>query len=210
MANETRPRALVLLVGEWPAVPAGEDMLSRPEMTIQRCATEVRLLKQTIAIQHPAWLMVGHGVDEITVRTLVYSGQAMYPDLKLAMLGLADDVRRCERWLRRGCIVYIERSTGVERAIALLTIALTHGIIVTDRIFHEAARARQVQPVGTLTRREEEVLQLMCLGLRNSDIAHSLHLTENTVEFHVSRLLAKLGARNRVEAVDRATALGLA
>ncbi|TMC07002.1 MAG: response regulator transcription factor [Chloroflexi bacterium] len=76
--------------------------------------------------------------------------------------------------------------------------------------FLDRSRARQVPPIGDLTRREEEVLQLVCLGLRNSDVAQRLHVAESTVEFHMSRVLAKLGVRNRVEAVDRALALGLA
>ena len=84
-----------------------------------------------------------------------------------------------------------------------------HRAVATD----VAAMARIANPAEArtyLTRREEEVLQLICQGLRNADVAQELHVTESTIEFHVSRVLAKLGARNRVEAVDRAVALGLA
>src|SRR2546430_2680961 len=116
---------------------------------------------------------------------------------------------RCARWARRGCCVYLVATTGVERMAAVLIAATEHRMLVIDRAFQEAARARLVQPAGSLTRREEEVLQLLCQGMRNLDIAQRLHLAETTVEFHVSRLLAKLGARNRVEAVERAVGLGL-
>jgi DNA-binding NarL/FixJ family response regulator len=200
---------LVVLVGEWEAVPVECEAL-QSRMTIRPASAEVRHLKETIASAHPEWLLIGPAVDESTIRSVVPSGQGMHPELQLAMLGQADDLRRCERWMRRGCQVYMESSAGVDRVAAALDVASSLRLVVIDRVFLETARARLIPPVGSLTRREEEVLQLMCLGLRNSDIAQTLHLTENTVEFHVSRLLAKLGARNRVEAVDRALTLGLA
>jgi DNA-binding NarL/FixJ family response regulator len=202
-------RPLVVLVGLWPSMPAGLDILRARGLLIQRCPPDVRSLKELIASLHPTWLLIGQGPDEVTIRTLVHSGQAMDPDLQLAMLGPIDDLRRCDRWMRRGCSVYLASDADADRVAAVLTVAGELKITIVDRVFRDAARARLVPPAGNLTRREEEVLQLMCVGLRNSDIAQTLHLTENTVEFHVSRLLAKLGARNRVEAVDRALSLGL-
>lgn len=203
-------RVLVVLVGEWPAVAAGCTEVRSHRMVVQRGPVEARRLKELVASEHPHWLLIGPTVDEQTARSVVPSGQAMHPELQLAMLGRPDDLRRCERWMRRGCHVYMDGSAGIERVAAAIELAHTQRLVVIDRVFSDVARSRQIQPVGSLTRREEEVLQLMCLGLRNADIAHSLHLTENTVEFHVSHLLGKLGARNRVEAVDRAIALGLA
>ena len=207
VAEHERP--IVVLVGRWPSLPLGLDVLQVDGLVVQRCPTDARPLKEMIVSQHPTWLLIGHGPDEVTIRTLVHSGQAMSPDLQLAMLGPTDDLRRCERWMRRGCTVYLASNADVERVATVLTLAGRLKITVVDRVFRDAARARMVPPAGNLTRREEEVLQLMCGGLRNSDIAQTLHLTENTVEFHVTRLLAKLGARNRVEAVDRALSLGL-
>lgn len=208
-SDPVRSRVLVVLVGDWLALPAGRPEVRAHRMVVQRGPSETRHLKELVAAMHPEWLLIGSAVDEPTARSVVLSGQAMHPELRLAMLGPRDDLRRCERWMRRGCHVYMESTTGVERVAAALGVAEELRLVVIDRVFTDAARARQIQPVGTLTRREEEVLQLLCLGLRNADIAHTLHLTENTVEFHVSRVLAKLGARNRVEAVDRAIALGL-
>jgi DNA-binding NarL/FixJ family response regulator len=64
-------------------------------------------------------------------------------------------------------------------------------------------------PTDTLTTREREVLGLIAQGRANKEIAAALSVTERTVKFHVSAILAKLGAGNRTEAVAFARERGL-
>ena len=60
-----------------------------------------------------------------------------------------------------------------------------------------------------LTARESEILALVAEGLRNGEIAQRLFLSQRTVDNHVSAILRKLGADNRVQAAAKAAALGL-
>jgi DNA-binding NarL/FixJ family response regulator len=64
-----------------------------------------------------------------------------------------------------------------------------------------ARRAGQDRPQAhdQLTRREEQVLDLLADGRSNADIAERLFISPKTVEHHVSRILAKLGLRSRAE-----------
>lgn len=60
-----------------------------------------------------------------------------------------------------------------------------------------------------LTPREIEVLQLLAEGLPNKAIAGRLHISDQTVKFHVGSIFGKLGASNRTDAVRRALRRGL-
>lgn len=85
---------------------------------------------------------------------------------------------------------------------------------VTRRLIAEFARRPQPgqHPATTLegvTDREREVLTLIGRGLSNTEIAQALHITMATAKTHVSRLLAKLGARDRAQLVITAYETGL-
>ena len=62
---------------------------------------------------------------------------------------------------------------------------------------------------GELTARERQVLELVALGMSNARIAQTLVISEKTAGHHVSRILTKLGAGNRTEAVAVAARAGL-
>jgi DNA-binding NarL/FixJ family response regulator len=82
--------------------------------------------------------------------------------------------------------------------------------LVTARLLNHLRSEVAPQPVvDPLTPREREVLLLVAQGQSNKQIAAGLGITERTVKFHVSRILSKLAAANRAEAVQKALLAGL-
>jgi DNA-binding NarL/FixJ family response regulator len=90
---------------------------------------------------------------------------------------------------------------------AVLAPALTRRLLQTFTA--HAPRTGAATRIAALSARETEVLQSIAAGLTNTEIAQRLVVTESTVKSHVGRVLAKIGARDRVHAVILAYQAGL-
>jgi DNA-binding NarL/FixJ family response regulator len=91
---------------------------------------------------------------------------------------------------------------------ALLAPTVTRRLISQFASLH-SARTSPSTALSVLTPRETQVLQLVAEGLSNQEIAQRLTVTDETVKTHVSRMLAKLGLRDRTQAVVAAYENGL-
>ncbi|MER7926708.1 MULTISPECIES: response regulator transcription factor [unclassified Streptomyces] len=107
--------------------------------------------------------------------------------------------------------VTAERLFDAVRVVAAGEALLAPGI--TRRLIAEFARLRPKAPtrgrLDVLTPRETDVLRLLAEGLSNPELAARLHVGEETVKTHVSRILSKLGLRDRTQAVVTAYETGL-
>jgi DNA-binding NarL/FixJ family response regulator len=118
--------------------------------------------------------------------------------------------------LRAGASGFLLKDVTAERLFdAVRVIAAGEALLaptVTRRLIGEFARQRpQPRPpdLAALTPRETDVLRLVSEGLSNTEIAQRLVVTEETVKTHVSRMLGKLGLRDRTQAVVAAYESGL-
>jgi DNA-binding NarL/FixJ family response regulator len=112
--------------------------------------------------------------------------------------------------LRAGASGFLLKdASAAELAHAVRVVAAGDALLapnVTKRLIEEfsrlggAPRAPLKERVGELTERETEVLALIAQGLSNAEIAEHLVLAEQTVKTHVSRILTKLGLRDRTQA----------
>ncbi|GHG39399.1 MULTISPECIES: response regulator [Amycolatopsis] len=121
--------------------------------------------------------------------------------------------------LRAGAAGFLLKSVEAPRLIeAVKLVAAGDGVLapqVTRRLitaFAASAPDRSTLPpgLGDLTDREREVLGCLGEGLSNAQIGARLYIGEATVKTHVSRVLAKLGLRSRVQAAILAQEAGLA
>jgi DNA-binding NarL/FixJ family response regulator len=120
--------------------------------------------------------------------------------------------------LRAGASGFLLKDVTAERLFdAVRVVAGGEALLaptVTRRLISEFTRLKPTasppaQLLGGLTPRETEVLKLIAEGLSNPEIAGRLVVTEETVKTHVSRVLNKLGLRDRTQAVVVAYETGL-
>ena len=91
----------------------------------------------------------------------------------------------------------------IRRVAAGETVGPDSGVGEASRRFADKLRR------SALTRREYDILRLISMGQTNPEIADALGLTRNTVKTYVQSALNKLGARNRIEALNRLSERGL-
>jgi DNA-binding NarL/FixJ family response regulator len=120
--------------------------------------------------------------------------------------------------LRAGASGFLLKRTRPEELVAAIhTVAAGDSLLspsVTRTVIDRMARqpppdTKAHERVGELTPREREVLELIARGLANAEIARELFVEESTVKTHVKRILMKLHARDRVQAVIFAYESGL-
>jgi DNA-binding NarL/FixJ family response regulator len=120
--------------------------------------------------------------------------------------------------LERGASGFLLKGAPAEQLLAGIRAAAAGDALidasVTRRLIarfvaRRPAEAARGADIGTLTDREREVLELLARGLSNSEIADRLVVSGATVKTHVAHVLAKLGLRDRVQAVILAYEAGL-
>ena len=143
---------------------------------------------------------------------------AALPGTKVVVLTTFDEDAFVEGALRAGVSGFLLKVAPPERLIdAVRTVAAGGALLdpsVTVRVIESftSGAPRPLQREGeldVLTEREKDVLRLVARGMSNAEIAAELYLGETTVKTHVSSVLAKLGLRDRVQAVVAAYETGL-
>jgi RNA polymerase sigma factor (sigma-70 family) len=143
---------------------------------------------------------------------------AAFPEVKVVILTTFEEDDYIFGALNAGASGFLLKRTRPEELVAALhTIAAGDALLspsVTSRVIERMAQqpepdASRDARLEELTAREREVLELVARGLSNGEIAEELVIGESTVKTHVKRILAKLDARDRVQAVIFAYETGL-
>ncbi|MDH6123596.1 response regulator transcription factor [Kitasatospora sp. GP82] len=119
--------------------------------------------------------------------------------------------------LRAGASGFLLKDTPPEELISAIRVLAAGESLLTPRVTRRLIEEYTAGPAATpqprklpgITARELEILRLVARGLSNAEIAEQLFLSIGTVKIHVSRLLAKLDARDRTQLVIAAYEAGL-
>jgi DNA-binding NarL/FixJ family response regulator len=130
------------------------------------------------------------------------------PDARVIVFTAFDTDDRIVGAVQAGAQGYLLKGAPREEVFQAVRVVRSGGSLLEPVVASKLLRqvSQDFQP---LTPRELEVLGLVAQGLQNKEIAARLVITERTVKFYVSSILAKLGAGNRTEAVAIAAQRGL-
>jgi len=143
---------------------------------------------------------------------LVSEVRAAIPGLKVVMIGMDADPETFLRAVREGIVGFVLKdASALEVAAAVRSVANQEAVCppslclaLFERVASQNTHAASfvIRHNLGLTRREQQLVQMISRGLTNKEIASQLNLCEQTVKNHIHRMLRKLGASNRLAAVE--------
>lgn len=138
--------------------------------------------------------------------------QQSLPNARTVMIGMESREEDFLNAVREGVAGYVLReASAAEVSNALHAVAMGQSVCppcFMAKLFQHAAQHLalrqnlQGRNLPPLSRREQQLLTLLCAGLTNKEIANQLHFSEHTVKNHVHRILRKTGTTDRVELID--------
>lgn len=160
----------------------------------------------------PEFLMISSNMLMLTeLYKSVESITSENKNIKIIIIGNSYDIVDIRKLFNKGIKSYLDKNSRYDEFIKSIQALLLNEIYICDHakdrminfISSEQAQKR-LQIKDPLTRREMEILKLICDGLSSKDICEKLFISINTVETHRKRILLKLNVKNSVGVVKYA------
>ena len=137
------------------------------------------------------------------------------PDIPVVILTMHADREVLARAIRAGAAGYLVKDCSTDEVVRTVRLAASGETALSPELaasmLAEAQRAdtpaEELDPI--ISRREEEVLQLVADGLSTSEVAAKLYISIKTVKNHLASIYEKLDSRDRTQAVLRAVRMGI-
>ena len=217
-SSETRP-IRVLIADDHPVVRQGTRMLLLDEAgfeVVGEAADGAEAVERAVELAADVVLMdlSMPGMDGVeAIRRLAERA----PAVRVVLITGSEIDERTFAALEAGALGYLSKTAGRDEVLeALRRVARDEPSLPPEITRRLLSRLGATGSGGAgdlaepLTGREEEVLALVAHGLTNRDVGARLHVSETTVRTHVSRILAKVGVKNRVQAALFALRHGIA
>ncbi len=190
----------------------------QPEFEVVGEASNGEEALQLVAEQLPDVVLMDLRMPGIDGASATRQLHEKYPDVKVIVLTTFDDDEDVFEGLRSGAVGYLLKDVPSSKLFEAIRAAAKGEYFllpsITAKIVSELKRvsapsAKHAELIDPLSSREMEVLRLVSNAMSNKEIAETLVISEGTVKNHLSNILAKLSARDRVQAVEIARRIGL-
>jgi two-component system, NarL family, response regulator DevR len=170
-------------------------------------------LVKEVAASRAHVLLSDAGLNSLADLQIIPELRKELPDLRVLLIGMESDPSTFLRAVRAGVVGYVLKdASSIDVATAVRAIARNEAVCPPSlcRVLFEHVAGPQTEattclqarhPFG-LTRREQQLVEMMGRGLTNKEIANRLNLSDQTVKNHVHRVLQKVGAGDRLEAAE--------
>jgi DNA-binding NarL/FixJ family response regulator len=166
--------------------------------------------KKTSEVKSRSVALVDLTLPGLSGLEMVNKIHAEHPDLQIAVISGSDNALRVGACFGAGARAFISKDTPPDRIVELIGKALRKGITESVWINIKGSQNLDDVPRIHLTARQIEVLNLVCRGYTNKEIADHTQTVEATAKAHVSAILRELGVNSRTQALLAAQKLGIA
>ncbi|WP_219417917.1 response regulator [Pseudonocardia nigra] len=202
--------ARVMVVDDHPVVRDGVALLLRcePALVVVGSAESGHAALERAPALRPDLVLLDLRLPDMLAPEVVAGLRAVVPTARVVVFTAHGDHHGVQAALDAGAHGALLKDAAATDLVAALRRVL-RGERVRDPRMVPGASADQALARSGLTKREYEVLRLAAQGRTNPEIAESTGLARNTVKTYLQSALHKLGARNRVEAIGKASEAGL-
>ncbi|ORI25482.1 response regulator transcription factor [Rhodococcus sp. 1168] len=165
-------------------------------------ATAFNLADGMAAVErfHPDLVVLDRNLPDGDGLTVLEHIRQVTPETRVLMLTASTDRDVLREALAAGCHGYVTKSRGISEVLAAVD-AMNRGNTPISTDLGPSVGPGAYEPAPSFTARETDVLELVCAGMTNREVAERLYLSVNTVRNHVAHILDKLGARSKLEAM---------
>jgi two-component system, NarL family, nitrate/nitrite response regulator NarL len=205
-----RTPARVMVVDDHPVVRDGVALLLRgePALTVVGAAETGRAALERAGAVRPDLVLLDLRLPDMLAPEVVVGLRAVVPAARVVVFTAHGDHHGVRAALDAGAHGALLKDAAATDLVAALRRVLSGERVCDPRMVADEPAGAALAQSG-LTRREYEMLRLAAQGRTNPEIAESTGLARNTVKTYLQSALHKLGARNRVEAIGKASEAGL-
>ena len=185
-----------------------ESLEAEPDFTV---VADVGDGARTVAVAaelQPDVVLLDIDMPGIPAALTVQRLREVAPRTRVIILSMYDSPDFVQEMVKLGVRGYLSKGVSRQHLVSVIRSAAGDGHSVLMAVASPAPSPAETRP-ALLSARERDLLELVAQALSNRQVATSLGITEATVKRHLHNIFAKLGAVSRIDAVNKATDLGL-